>query len=285
MNFKFLLTTLFATCQSVLSFGQIVGTPYIVTPTQEVNFTYTGNIQTWQVPSTVTQILVEVLGAQGGDFSIRNGGAGGRVICRLKVTPNQTLYITVGGKPLSSEKNIPLYGFGGVGGNTQFEGEVGAAGGGLSAISTGEIINHTNVLVVAGGGGGATGGTNENVGGAAGGLTGSYGGTNNWTLAGSGGSQTAGGAAGTGGDPNNPDPTPGSALKGGNGGIALNAASTGWKGGGAGGAGYFGGGGGRAGGNSQGAGGGGSSWTSPAATSVSNIGNANLGNGKVIIRY
>jgi hypothetical protein len=282
---KSLIVLLLVFLRISLSEGQSVGTPYIIPYTKEVIFQYTGEIQTWVVPSNVNQITVEVSGAQGGDFSTRAGGAGGRVIAKLAVTPNSTLYLIVGGKPINTARNIPLYGFGGQGGNTQFTGEVGAAGGGLSAISTSPTFTHVNVLIVAGGGGGATGGTNVNVGGAAGGLVGSYGGTNNWTLAGGGGTQTAGGSAGTGGDPNNPDPTPGSALKGGNGGISLNAASTGWKGGGGGGAGYYGGGGGKAGGNSQGAGGGGSSWSIPSASNVSNLRNINLGHGSIHIKY
>lgn len=269
------------------SFGQAVGTPYIVPSINIVQFNYTGAIQTWTVPVGVTEIFVEVVGAQGGDFNStdRQGGAGGKVQCRLVVVPNTPLYITVGGKPLNTAIQIPRYGFGGAGGNTQYTGRFGAAGGGLSAISTDQPIAHSNVLVVAAGGGGATGGTNTNVGGAAGGLSGSRGGISNNAAAGRGGTQIAGGLIGDDGDVNSTEPLPGAALKGGNGGIATNAVSAGWNGGGGGGAGYFGGGGGRAGGNIQGAGGGGSSWATPSATGVLNISNFNKGNGFVLIRY
>ena len=268
------------------SFGQAVGTPYIVPSINIVQFNYTDAIQTWKVPVGVTEIFVEVVGAQGGDFNStdRQGGAGGKVQCRLVVVPNTTLYITVGGKPLNTAIQTPRYGFGGAGGYTQ-HGRFGAAGGGLSAISTAQPIDHINVWVVAAGGGGATGGTNTNVGGAAGGLSGSRGGISNNAAAGRGGTQIAGGLIGDDGDVNSTEPLPGAALKGGNGGIATNAVSTGWNGGGGGGAGYFGGGGGRAGGNIQGAGGGGSSWATSSATGVLNISNFNKGNGFVLIRY
>lgn len=287
IKFNYLLLIAFSAFFNLKAFSQAVGTPYIVPSINIVQFNYTGAIQQWYVPEGVTEIFVEVVGAQGGDFNStdRQGGAGGKVQCRLVVVPNTTLYITVGGKPLNTDIQTPRYGFGGAGGNTQYAGRLGAAGGGLSAISTAQPIAHSNVLVVAAGGGGATGGVNTNVGGAAGGLTGSWGGTNNWTLAGGPGSPTTGGNAGTSGDANTTNPTSGAALSGGNGGIATNAASNGWNGGGGGGAGYFGGGGGRAGGDSQGAGGGGSSWATSSATGVLNISNFNKGNGFVLIRY
>jgi hypothetical protein len=290
---KFYLTIVVFAISSSISYCQILGTPYI-TPVNNltiVNFNFTGAIQEWDVPSGITKIFVDVVGAQGGDINAtdRQGGAGGRVRATIVIPLGITkLYITVGGKPTINARNIPLYGFGGNGGNTQYSNAIAGAGGGLSAISIANPIAHANVLVVAGGGGGATLGANTNVGGAAGGLIGSWGGTNNWTLAGAGGSQLAGGNAGTGGDNNTTNPTPGSELSGGNGGIAINAISAGWNGGGGGGAGYYGGGGGRAGGDSQGAGGGGSSWIHPNFATVGSINIAaqnNIGHGSITIYY
>lgn len=308
---KLLLTLTVVVMLHSLSYGQTAGAPYMV-PNRtltEVTFEYTGAIQTWIVPAGVTEIFVDVIGAQGGDFNAtdRQGGAGGRVRARLAVTAGNTLYITVGGKPEAPNIEVPRYGFGGKGG---FVGNNGTpltiynragAGGGLSGIFNSATILQSNALVIAAGGGGATGGNKLNYGGAAGGLggfTGGYnttGGTFNWPLAGTGGTQTTGGLAGwrgnvnvgdpVYGDDNTTEPQAGSALKGGDGGVVNPTTSTVWNGGGGGGAGYFGGGGGRAGGNDLGAGGGGSSWTAPAATGVTHISDFNKGNGRVIIRY
>lgn len=47
--------------------------------TNYVRFDYTGAIQTWTVPAGVTQIYVDVVGAQGGSSSPYLGGKGGKV--------------------------------------------------------------------------------------------------------------------------------------------------------------------------------------------------------------
>ncbi len=225
--------------------------------TKFVRFDYTGAIQTWTVPVGVTKIFIDVAGAQGGSASPYLGGKGGKVSGLLTVTPNDVLQITVGGQ---STNNIAVYGFGGNGGRSTIYGTIARAGGGLSAISTAAPVTQANALLIAGGGGGtATNGYAGN-GGAGGGLNGisatsNYGGVN---TRGGGASQIAGGVAGSTSDGNSTNPTAGTAINGGAGGI-VGGFSAGWNGGGGGGAGYFGGGGGAGGGNAQGAGGGGSS--------------------------
>lgn len=251
--------------------------------TNYVRFDYTGAIQTWTVPAGVTKIFVDVAGAQGGSSSPYLGGKGGKVSGLLTVTPGDVLQITVGGQ---STNNIAVYGFGGNGGRSTIYGTIARAGGGLSAISTATPVTQANALLIAGGGGGtATNGYAGN-GGAGGGLNGigatsNYGGVN---TRGGGASQIAGGVSGSTSDGNSTNPTAGTAINGGAGGI-VGGASAGWNGGGGGGAGYFGGGGGAGGGNAQGAGGGGSSWTHASVLQVSNVSNFNIGHGRVIIYY
>jgi hypothetical protein len=248
-----------------------------------VRFDYTGSIQTWTVPSGVTKIFVDVVGAQGGSAGTNIGGKGGKVSGLLTVTPGNVLQITVGGQPTT---NIAVYGFAGNGGRSTAYGTIARAGGGLSAISTSAPVTQANALFIAGGGGGTpTSGYAGNAG-AAGGLNGEngtsiYGGT---PTRGGGASQTAGGVAGSIYDGNSTAPTAGSAINGGAGGI-VSGGSAGWNGGGGGGAGYFGGGGGAGGGNAQGSGGGGSSWSHASCQQVSNVSNFNSGNGRVIIYY
>jgi hypothetical protein len=246
-------------------------------------FNYTGSIQSWTVPAGVTQIYIDVLGAQGGSSSPNEGGKGGKVTCYLNVSPSDVLYITVGGM---SNSQTAVYGFGGNGGSSTSYGISAKAGGGLSGVSTANPITQSNALLIAAGGGGTPSSPYAGSGGAGGGLNGLngasvYGGTN---TRGGGASQSAGGAAGSSVDVNSTSPTAGTVLNGGNGGI-VSGLSPGWNGGGGGGAGYFGGGGGAGGGNAQGSGGGGSSWTHSSCISPQNIGNINSGNGKVIIYY
>jgi hypothetical protein len=268
----------------ILTFAQITPEFLQLKPAYRnyVKFDFIGAIQTWTVPAGVTQIYVDLAGAQGGSASPYLGGKGGKVSGILAVTPGDVLQITVGGQ---STTNIAVYGFGGNGGRSTFnETIIARAGGGLSAISTSAPVTQANALVIAAGGGGTATSNFAGNGGAGGGLNGvsapnTYGGTR-----GVGASQTAGGAAGTPYDGNSTNPTAGSAINGGAGGIVGVASAT-WNGGGGGGAGYFGGGGGAGGGNAQGSGGGGSSWSHATVQQVSNVPNFNSGNGRVIIYY
>jgi hypothetical protein len=290
IKFNYLLLIAFSAFFNLKGFSQAVGTPYIVptgvgTSLASVTFNFIAGPQTWTVPSNVSEIYVEVIGAQGTTISSL-GGAGGRVSCRIRVNPGDVLYLTVGGQ---STNNIAVYGGGGNGGRCTNSTAIAGAGGGLSAISTASSLTQANALVVAaGGGGGNTGYSPVAHGGAGGGLTGSngIGGFNANRVRGIGATQTSGGAGGTPYDGNSTLPTAGSALKGGNGGVV--ATST-HNGGGGGGAGYFGGGGGAGGGAAQGGGGGGSSWINPTSLALpgaSNMGNVNTsGHGKITIYY
>ena len=219
------------------------------------NFSYTGSMQTFTVPSCVTTISVDLSGAQGVIAPTYGsaGGLGGRVTAAFAVTPGQVLNIFVGGQN---------YNGGGTGST------YGGVGGGASDIRIGGIALSNRVFVAGGGGGG---GTNcfdaTNPGGAGGGTlalngqqcssTASYGGT--------GGSQTAGGIS------------QGSLGSSGALGLGGNGSSTY---GGGGGGGYYGGGGG-----SYGGGGGGSSYAIPTASFVVHTQGYKTGNGIVSLSY
>lgn len=54
---------------------------------------------TWTVPENVTSISVDCVGAKGWNDGNCTAGKGGRVQCNLSVTPQQTLYFTIGTIP------------------------------------------------------------------------------------------------------------------------------------------------------------------------------------------
>ncbi|WP_300978957.1 glycine-rich protein [Flavobacterium sp.] len=262
--------------------AQVVGTPYVVpiNAFQTVlTFNFTAIQQSWVVPSGVTTVTVELLGAQGGGT---NAGRGGRVMAQLTVTPGSTLILVVGGQPTNANA---VYGGGGIGGsNGATTTRNGFAGGGLAGIYL-NSISQANTIAIAGGGGGNSG-LNGQIGGEAGAPNGSNGGQGNFSGSqegGRGGTQSAGGSFGVGVDPQTIAPLSGTALNGGRGG-SINSST--WTGGGGGGAGYFGGGGGAGGGSSVGAGGGGSSFvnTSLGSNIVYSSG-FNTGNGRITISY
>lgn len=262
---------------NTISWGQFVGTPYIVpigsSFQNTIVFQATGGQQTWTVPAGVTTIGVELLGAQGGGT---NAGKGGKVTAQLTVTPGATLIIVVGMQPSSATS---VYGGGAIGGtNNASTSRNGFAGGGLAGVYL-TSVSQANVLAIAGGGGGNEG-LNNHLGGNAGAPNGTNGGQGNYSgkqEGGRGATQSAGGAAGQGYDPQVIAPLAGTALSGGRG-ATIGTAT--WQAGGGGGAGYFGGGG------SAGAGGGGSSFVSATAgTNIIYISGFNTGNGKITISY
>lgn len=184
----------------------------------------------WTVPDGVGRIFVTAYGGKGQDGDA-SGGSGGTVNGELSVTPGETLYIrfTSGG---SSD---------------------GANGGDGADIRRGGT-SLSDRAVVAGGGGSGGQEASSNAGGGDGGAdTGQDGADSNPVTGGKGGTQSSGGAAGTGGDYNGTD---GSFGQGGDGGSFLGSYS------GSGGGGWYGGGGGglNNGGNAGG-GGGGSNYT------------------------
>ncbi len=278
----------------MLAFGQITNEYLSLKPASYSNimtFNYTGAYATWTAPTGCTSILAVLIGAQGGCNGCSTNAYvnGGRVKCKIAVTPGQTYYIVVGGQ---SNTSTAAYGFGGNGGTLlNFSNNWGAAGGGLSGIFTSSTPSQANAIAIAGGGG-ALGNYSGSAGyGSGGGLIGNDGyssfGWGYGQIWGLGGTQSAGGAHGITYDVGTTiAPTSGSALYGGNGGTG-NGGSSGWRAGGGGGGGYYGGGGGVSGGNATGGGGGGSSWTNPTyCTDVQNIGNyKGTGHGKVILYY
>jgi hypothetical protein len=242
----------------------------------ETTFSYTGSAQTFTVPSGVTSIDFDVIGASGGNKSTANGGAGGRTQGTIAVTAGHTLYIYVGKQGITSLDESPDS-FSGGGGVYSYN-SAGAAGtgGGASDIR----LNGTNLsdrIVVAGGGGGAGGTTSSSsyAGGDGGGLTGADG--TPWPTflnsGGKGGTSSSGGAAGTACCSCPTYTTDGSLGIGGNG-------SGDGAGGGGGGGGYYGGG-----GACFGAGGGGSSYTHVSATDVVHTQGYQTGNGQIVISW
>ena len=239
-----------------------------------VNYTYTGAMQTFTVPAGVTQLTIDVKGAQGGGNATVIGGLGGRVQSVLSVTPGQVYNIFVGGQ------GDPTGTAGYNGGGTGIGGTLatpGSGGGGATDIRFGGITL-ANRILVAGGGGGATDNGGFANGGAGGGLIGGNGspGTNVWSCTGTvvptGGSQSAGGLGGT---------STSCAWNGFNGSLGLGGNSYNNYRSSGGGGGYYGGGGAH---NGM-SGGGGSSYAIPTASFVAHTQGFQTGNGSVTITY
>lgn len=238
-------------------------------------FAVTGAVQTWVVPAAVTSIVVDVAGARGGNGfnrdnepdTIRGMGAqGGSVTATLPVTPNDTVYIYVGGAGANATTTGPGmggYNGGGDGADSMYNPDYyGGGGGGASDLRIGGQ-NLTDRVVVAGGGGAGSGWcTNGNANGGAGGdLVGASGQMCAGTI-GTGGTQTMGGSLN------------GALGVGGSTELVMSQAGSG------GGGGYYGG------GASDGSGaGGGSSYTDATATDVTHIQGGNDGDGRVVITW
>ena len=144
-----------------------------------LEYSYTGDVQRFVVPTGTDSVSMQVWGAQGGTYSSYAGGKGGYAEGRVKVAPLQTLYVYVGGTTTTVAG-----GYNG-GGNGMTNGK---GGGGSTDIRT--VSGDTRSrLLVAGGGGGA--GVSYG-GGYGGGLNGGNGYTSS-NRNGFGGSQTGGG--------------------------------------------------------------------------------------------
>jgi hypothetical protein len=96
------------------------------------SFSCTGAPVTWQVPAGVTELLLDVRGANGaipkqGDFFPGGfGGAGGRKLASVAVSPRQTLTIDVG-CGAQGKRGGWGYGTGGNGGDGSVENVNGGA--------------------------------------------------------------------------------------------------------------------------------------------------------------
>ena len=160
----------------------------------EWNFSYTGNIQEFEIPCS-GEYKLEVWGAQGGNYTSGNGAAGGKggySYGNTTLSRDNSLFIVVGGQGKSpvTGNNYAVGGYNG-GGNgsnlltysTQNWLIGGGSGGGATHIASENLGvlkdfsgDTDKILIVAGGGGG--GGANSgsaanqyNVGGAGGGST------------------------------------------------------------------------------------------------------------------
>ena len=150
----------------------------VVTPASSgsQDFSYTGAVQTYTVPSGVPSLKLEVWGAQGGTYSSTyQGGKGGYSVGTITTTGLSTLYVYVGGQPAygapGNGSNITGgYNGGGQGHQTYWSSTYtyAQAGGGATDIRVNGNTLYDRVIV-AGGGSGSTNGTS---GWAGGGTTG-----------------------------------------------------------------------------------------------------------------
>jgi len=211
-------------------------------------FNYTGAVQTFVVPNNITSIDIETWGAQGGSPQASVGGKGGYAKGTLTVTPGETLNIYVGGKGLAGTTAVLLNGGFNGGGYTYAytSGAYAGSGGGATDIRRGGTALSNRVIVAGAGGGSGYYSATAYSGGSGGGTSGNTGTISYGYNGGGGGSQVAGGVAGT----TSSYSQAGSLGLGGN----STAISGNWNGSGGGG-GYYGGGSGAA----VGAGGGGGS--------------------------
>ena len=140
-----------------------------------VSFSYTGAAQTWTVPAGVTQVAVELRGAQGGGSYAcsgareEDGGLGGLTQGNLAVTSGQILNLFVGGQAPDVGNATPAPGGFNGGGDG---GGYGAGGGGATDVRVGGIALANRVAVAGGGGGGNTGCPDHGAGGSGGGPSG-----------------------------------------------------------------------------------------------------------------
>lgn len=162
-----------------------------------------GTVQNFTVPCNGNYKL-EVWGGQGGNYSGNStyaGGKGGYSYGNISLTKSTNLYIYAGGKGTSNSTSYSTQNNGGFNGGAKSVYK-GGSGGGASDIRIGTDSLYARVIVAGGGGGGAYYNTSTNgIGGYGGGISGgnslTSSGTDDKTQAGQGGTQTAGGAAGT----------------------------------------------------------------------------------------
>lgn len=270
-------------------------------------YTYTGGLQTFVVPSCVTEVTITAYGASGSDGLASSSGSpggtgaqGATVTGTYSVSPGATLNIYVGGTGSGSVGGFNGGGAGGASGS----GPGGGAGGGASDVRLNGVSLSDRVIVAGGGGGGGNGGCFGTTifggnGGAGGSVAGGDGINSAAGAGGFGGVGSTGGSFGAGCSTYSGSAgTNGTSGVGGMGGNAPGMfCSTIGQAGAGGGGGYVGGGGGGGAGvgspacfgNDAGGGGGGaggSNYTAMGATNVSSTnGTAPLGNGSVVITY
>jgi Glycine rich protein/Fibronectin type III domain len=253
--------------------NRVSGTTATFVPTNTKTFGYTGNAQSWPVPSGTDFIIISAYGAQGNSNTWATGALGGKAVAMVAVTSGETLNIYAGSQS--------GYNGGAAGGGGTYWG---TNGGGASDVRRDTNNDSSYALgeriVVAGGGG--AGAVNGGTGGIGGDVNGSNGTSpvsfnNHFGGGGGGGTQVAEGAGGSG------TGNPGQSGTLGIGGVS---GTCGFGSGGGGGGGYYGGGGGGcdgSGDNAQGGGGGGSGYVTGYDTSMAS--GVRSGNGQVIIEW
>jgi hypothetical protein len=176
-------------------------------------YAYTGASQTISIPSGVTQIAVDTVGAAGGSgcnppVNPTPAGLGEEVKATLSVTPSEPLYVFVGGSP-AAQANRCQPGFSGFsaagfnGGGSASASSGGGGGGGSDVRTSSDSTAWSTRVIVAGGGGGGAALESANAGGNAGSATppgsgqaGTCDSIVGSACAGGGGTQSSGGAAG-----------------------------------------------------------------------------------------
>jgi hypothetical protein len=118
-------------------------------------FDYTGDVQTFTVPSGCNKLIIDCVGAKGGDSDTgaAKGGVGGRVQCDMVVSGGQILYIYVGGAGIFGQNTYNSSWSGGYNGGAEGYQTVGSGGGATDIRIGGNTLNDRKL--VAGGGGGA----------------------------------------------------------------------------------------------------------------------------------
>lgn len=232
--------------------------------------------ETWVVPAGVYYIFVKMWGAGGGGGAYggwrqgSNGGGGGYTQAIVPVVPGETITRRIAQRGYSRWGANKAYPDGGGastgGGDNQYTG----SGGGSTSIKVPSVSSEYCLFAGGGGGGGSVNGYAFNSGGAGGGLQGqcgAYTAYNSNTHNGKGGTQTAGGSAGSGTN------TTGGAGSFKQGGTHQNTNNYGGGGGG----GWYGGGSGAYGnGNSMGGGGGGAGYVHPSLIGMTMTGSGNI---------
>lgn len=267
--------------------------------TQNINFTFTGAVQTFTIPSCVSEVTITTHGASGSNGNASTspagtGGTGAIVTGTFPVTSGDVLNIFVGG-----QGTLTTGGFNGGGVNA---GSSSAGGGGASDVRLNGTGLLNRIIVAGGGGAGGNGGCfGTLVAGGNGGPGGGNGTAGSNSSAGGGGFPGVGtffGSFGVGCGPfQGQSGSNGSGGVGGAGGLGTSLCTSLPTSGGSGGGGFIGGGGGGAGAagtvgcqfNDTGGGGGGAGgdcYTDPLMTATSiNPGGAAAGNGLVTITY
>ena len=238
-----------------------------------------GGPATFTVPAGVTQVTVDVFGAQGGNGrnNAAAGGLGGHSRGVLNVAPGDSLFVVVGCRG-QDEAGGGLGGFGSGPGGNGGGSCLGGGGGGGSSVARG---GGSQLVLAAGGGGGSGGGRGDSAGGAGGGAAGAKGDDDTHNGSATGGEGASGAAPGAGGVSfTDGSGNAGAGPAGGSGGSGENC------GGGGGGGGFAGGGGGGGSLENDGAGGGGGSgFVNPGVTGGSTESGVQAGDGSAVLTF